>query len=188
MGFFEIMWSFRNIFIGSFVLCFLYPIIVNTRSALNILYCYSCTSAQSGCGDPIDVRLENWKLCTGRRVVEDQCVKLIENVGDTVTVTRGCLSDMLENTLHREEMPSVRRHGYCNNAKSYQDYLMKHESSKTLAMTIMGVFTSQHQSYKRYCFCNDWNGCNDARTTRRLSKTFVTFSALLQIVLLASFS
>ncbi|KAF5400743.1 Steroid dehydrogenase [Paragonimus heterotremus] len=168
MCYFEIMCIIRYILIGSFVLCFLFPIKVNPRSALNILYCYSCSSAQSGCGDPIDVRLENWKLYT-------------------VTVTRGCLSDMLENTMHREEMPSVRRHGYCNNAKSYQDYLLNHEPSKTLAMTVMGVFTSQHQSYKRYCFCNDWNGCNHAHTISRLSKSFVIFTAFFQVVLLAFF-
>ncbi|CAH8483768.1 unnamed protein product [Dicrocoelium dendriticum] len=44
------------------------------------LFCYSCTSAQSGCGDPIDVRLMHWKICRGRDVIEDYCVKLIEKV------------------------------------------------------------------------------------------------------------
>ncbi|KAG5445101.1 hypothetical protein CSKR_104005 [Clonorchis sinensis] len=135
-----------------------------------LLFCYSCTSGQSGCGSPIDVRLMHWKLCTGRRVIEDFCVKLIEKVADQEIVTRGCLSDLLLYTQHREMMPQVRRQGYCGNAKDYQSYLMSQLKGMTLAEVVMGLFSDQHEDYKRYCFCNDWNGCNHSPSSYRNSK------------------
>ena len=43
-------------------------------------WCYNCTSAQSGCGPPLDVRTQHWKYCTGVPVYEQMCVKIIEKV------------------------------------------------------------------------------------------------------------
>ncbi|TNN13075.1 Inactive hydroxysteroid dehydrogenase-like protein [Schistosoma japonicum] len=124
------------------------------------LYCYSCTSAQSGCGDPIDVRLMHWKKCTGRTLIENYCVKLIEKVEDQTTVTRGCLSDLLMNTQYRLDMPQLRRHGYCVNSRDYQQYLLKILKGKTLVETAMGLFSDNNMNYKHFCYCNDFNGCN----------------------------
>lgn len=62
----------------SYLVYILFLLILELISAE--LYCYSCTSAQSGCGDPIDVRLIHWKKCSGRALIENYCVKLIEKV------------------------------------------------------------------------------------------------------------
>ncbi|CAH8512767.1 unnamed protein product [Heterobilharzia americana] len=124
------------------------------------LYCYSCTSAQSGCGDPIDVRLMHWKKCSGRQLIENYCVKLIQKVEDQTVVTRGCLSDLLLNTQYRLDMPQLRRHGYCVNSRDYQQYLLGKLKGQTLAETAMGLFRDANMNFKRFCYCNDWNGCN----------------------------
>ncbi|TPP66198.1 Steroid dehydrogenase [Fasciola gigantica] len=169
--------------------------IVNTLSIILLeiaftygqLYCYECSSAQSGCGDPIDVRLMHWKRCTGRRVIEDYCVKLIEKVDDQITVTRGCLSDLLLNTQHRESIPQVRRQGYCGNSRDYQIYLLSHLVGNELAQTAMGLFTDQHEDFKRYCFCNDWNGCNTSVSMYSTRSIFVIFFILVKLLDLIPF-
>ncbi|CAL8087320.1 unnamed protein product [Calicophoron daubneyi] len=145
------------------------------------LFCYNCTSALPGCGDPIDVRLVHWRRCTGVNVNQDYCVKFIEKVSDEVTVTRGCLSDFLKNTQHRYLMPQVHRHGYCGNAKDYQQSLMHRLKGDLLAETAMGLFTDEHEDYKRYCFCNDWNGCNHSSVNMPLPRllSMLIFSAMI---------
>ena len=62
--------------------------------------------------------------------------------------TRGCISDILQSSLHRLQMPTVRRHGYCVNGRNYE--MMKAQG------VVLGT------DYIQYCFCNDWNGCNAA--------------------------
>ncbi|KAH8874937.1 Steroid dehydrogenase [Schistosoma japonicum] len=147
------------------------------------LYCYSCTSAQSGCGDPIDVRLMHWKKCTGRTLIENYCVKLIEKVEDQTTVTRGCLSDLLMNTQYRLDMPQLRRHGYCVNSRDYQQYLLKILKGKTLVETAMGLFSDNNMNYKHFCYCNDFNGCNHVNNLKCSMFTQLLILLLLLIVI-----
>lgn len=97
---------------------------------------------------------------------------------DQVTVTRGCLSDLLLNTMHRESIPQVRRQGYCGNARDYQSYLLNHLVGNELAETAMGLFADQHGDFKRYCFCNDWNGCNNS-TSRSPTRWTIVIAFIL---------
>ncbi len=64
--------------------------------------------------------------------------------------TRGCMDDLLKSARHRLDLPTVRRHGYCVNARNYE---------RMLQASAGAAGTDQYF----YCFCNDWNGCNDAR-------------------------
>uniref|UniRef100_A0A5K3EPV6 Protein sleepless n=1 Tax=Mesocestoides corti TaxID=53468 RepID=A0A5K3EPV6_MESCO len=123
-------------------------------------WCYNCSSAQSGCGPPIDIRTEHWKYCSGAPVYEQMCVKIIEKVNDQVQVTRGCLSDLLLTSQIRLDMPKVRRHGYCLYSASNQRYLQKHLRGSELALWTMGVLRPDAEMYKLFCFCDDWPGCN----------------------------
>ncbi|CAH8528137.1 unnamed protein product [Schistosoma bovis] len=145
------------------------------------LYCYSCTSAQSGCGDPIDVRLMHWKKCSGRALIENYCVKLIEKVQDQTTVTRGCLSDLIMNTQYRLDMPQLRRHGYCVNSRDYQHYLLKVLKGKTLVETAMGLFSDENMDFKRFCYCNDFNGCNHVNNLK-VSTILISFIIILTLL------
>lgn len=56
----------------------------------------------------------------------------------------------MESTAHRMDIPKVQRHGYCVNSISYEDAIMQY------GLSALGG------EYKKYCFCNDWNGCNHA--------------------------
>ncbi|VUZ51818.1 unnamed protein product, partial [Hymenolepis diminuta] len=123
-------------------------------------WCYNCTSAQSGCGPPLDVRTQHWKYCSGAPVYEQMCVKIIEKVNDQVTITRGCLSDMLLTTQIRLDIPKVRRHGYCLYSTSNQRYLQRILRGSELATWTMGVLRPETEMYKLFCFCDDWPGCN----------------------------
>ena len=55
-------------------------------------------------------------------------------------ITRDCLDTLMRSTPHRKAMPTVRRHGYCL------------PSRMNLA--------DPSAPHTRYCFCNDFNGCN----------------------------
>jgi len=61
------------------------------------------------------------------------------------TVTRGCLKDLMQQTMIRYDAPSVRRHSYCVPAKSDPSYGPSYITAATK---------------KYYCFCNDLWICN----------------------------
>ncbi|XP_033751814.1 uncharacterized protein LOC117335745 [Pecten maximus] len=84
-----------------------------------------------------------WKDCGDSRF----CVKVVEKVGSDYTIIRECEKNLLKTTKHRLQMPGLRRHGYCLPAR-------KNSGSSPL--------TVENKKIK-YCFCNDWNGCNSAR-------------------------
>uniref|UniRef100_A0A6M2DY18 Uncharacterized protein n=1 Tax=Xenopsylla cheopis TaxID=163159 RepID=A0A6M2DY18_XENCH len=70
------------------ILCF---IILTLTSEGFAIYCYRCTSATPGCGQPF-----NWRGIgyLGQQCPEDNdiCVKLIERKGASEIITRDCLS------------------------------------------------------------------------------------------------
>lgn len=76
-----------------------------TRTAQAIL-CYSCVGTHPGCG------LGNFKYqyYTSQRCPrwDDRCVKLIEQRGSEVLVTRGCLSQF---EAHRVDIPGDKYEG-----------------------------------------------------------------------------
>ncbi|VDO73038.1 unnamed protein product [Schistosoma curassoni] len=76
------------------------------------LYCYSCTSAQSGCGDPIDVRLIHWKKCSGRALIENYCVKLIEKVQGKSKILRYNTVCTNSITIDGEDLEDVKTFTY----------------------------------------------------------------------------
>ncbi|VEL33901.1 unnamed protein product [Protopolystoma xenopodis] len=88
---------------------------------------------------------------------------------DQETVTRGCLSNLLLNSMYRLDIPQVRRHGYCVNSRDNMQYwLQQGETGQiNLAELVMGVEHDSAHDSKRFCFCNDWNGCNPASQFRR---------------------
>uniref|UniRef100_A0A0R3WW17 Protein quiver n=1 Tax=Hydatigena taeniaeformis TaxID=6205 RepID=A0A0R3WW17_HYDTA len=152
-------------------------LLVSFVSASNF-WCYNCSSAQSGCGPPLDVRTQHWKYCSGVPVYEQMCVKIIEKVNDQITITRGCLSDLLLTTQIRLDIPRVRRHGYCLYSVSNQRYLHQHLRGSELALWAMGMLRPETEMYKLYCFCDDWPGCNST-STPHLSLLLFTITAVL---------
>ncbi|KAL5110505.1 hypothetical protein TcWFU_006221 [Taenia crassiceps] len=114
------------------------------------------------------------------------CVKIIEKVGDQVTITRGCLSDLLLTTQIRLDIPRVRRHGYCLYSVSNQRYLHQHLWGSERALWAMGVLRPETEMYKLYCFCDDWSGCNTT-STLHFSLPLVVFTTTLQLCPILSF-
>jgi hypothetical protein len=145
----------------SFVLkeVFVFAVLV-INSALAI-QCYRCTSSQPGCGKELSIRLQKWHTCpdTGEFGGENFCVKVIENIGSDIVITRECLMTLRHSEKHREKLPTVQRQNYCQPGRN----------------------NDPHKPYDEkltFCFCNDWNGCNGATQTKRLpfTMTFVAFS------------
>jgi hypothetical protein len=125
------------------------------------LQCYRCVSSQPGCGKELSIRLERWHTCadTGPFGGENFCVKIIENIGSDVVITRDCLETLRHSTRHREKLPTVQRQNYCEYGRNNDP---KHPYDYT----------------KTFCFCNDWNGCNAASrvSTKFTGLLFVLFS------------
>ncbi|KAH9282358.1 hypothetical protein ECG_04856 [Echinococcus granulosus] len=153
--------------------------LISFVSASNF-WCYNCSSAQSGCGPPLDIRTQHWRYCSGVPVYEQMCVKIIEKVNDQITITRGCLSDLLLTTQIRLDVPRVRRHGYCLYSVSNQRYLQQHLRGPELALWAMGVLRPETEMYKLYCFCDDWPGCNPT-STPYLSLLLLIITAVLPL-------
>lgn len=65
----------------------------------------------------------------------------------------------MKSTRHRLRMPNLRRHGYCLPARN-NDFWNP------------GKLTNDKI---KYCFCNDWNGCNSAE---KLSHRFLPMTIL----------
>lgn len=100
---------------------------------------------------------------------------------DQTTVTRGCLSDLIMNTQYRLDMPQLRRHGYCVNSRDYQHYLLKVLKGKTLVETAMGLFSDENMDFKRFCYCNDFNGCNHVNNLK-VSTILISFIIILTLI------
>jgi len=120
------------------------------------LYCYRCTSSQPGCGKELSIRLERWHQCpeTGPYGGENFCVKVIEKINSDVVITRECLSTLRHSQKHREKLPTVQRHNYCQYGRNNDP-------------------NNPYDERLTFCFCNDWNGCNAATTTARPSMSSV---------------
>ncbi|ELT89870.1 hypothetical protein CAPTEDRAFT_223746 [Capitella teleta] len=142
-------------------LLFVCSLLLATLSEVLSLQCYRCHSSQPGCGKELNIRLQHWHSCpnVGDGGGENFCVKVIERKGSEISILRECLMTLRYNTGHREKMPTIQRHGYCEPARNNDPWNM--------------VDTDQ-----QYCFCNDWNGCNTASSLGRR----VAWMALLPFV------
>ncbi|KAK3102319.1 hypothetical protein FSP39_010435 [Pinctada imbricata] len=131
------------------------------------IMCHRCFSAMGGCGDNLDWRMFPWKDCGDSQF----CVKVIEKVGSEMTIIRECENVLQKSTKHRLKMPNLRRHGYCEPGR-------KNDKYNPLVTTTSKV---------KYCFCNDWNGCN---TADRLATKFVplAFLSLVMTLFLRKFT
>lgn len=79
------------------------------------LQCYRCTSSQPGCGKELNIRVQRWHSCpdTGKYGGENFCVKIIEKINSDIVITRECLMTIRHSEKHREKIPTVQRHNYC---------------------------------------------------------------------------
>jgi hypothetical protein len=120
------------------------------------LKCYRCVSSQPGCGKELSIRLQRWHTCPDPEPFggENFCVKIIETIGSDQVITRDCLMTLRHSTRHREKLPTVQRQNYCQPGRNNDP-------------------KNPYDETKNFCFCNDWNGCNDA------SRTMLSFSFLL---------
>lgn len=126
------------------VICSLLLVLIDKALSLQ---CYRCHSSQPGCGKELNIRLQKWHSCPnpGDGGGENFCVKVIETRGSEVSILRECLMTLRHNTGHREKIPMIQRHGYCEPARVNDPDPEKRVDETT-----------------KYCFCNDWNGCNTA--------------------------
>jgi hypothetical protein len=120
------------------------------------LQCYRCVSSQPGCGKELSIRLERLHTCPDPAPFggENFCVKIIETIGSDQVITRDCLMTLRHSTRHREKLPTVQRQNYCQPGRNNDP-------------------KNPYDETKIFCFCNDWNGCNDA------SRTMLSFNYLL---------
>ena len=79
-------------------------------------------------------------------------------------ITRGCLETFRRDTYHRQRLPTVQRHGYCEPARNNDPWKPQDDNSI-------------------YCFCNDWNGCNGASNVKTNLKSSLTVGILLALLL-----
>ncbi|XP_013398538.1 uncharacterized protein LOC106172012 isoform X3 [Lingula anatina] len=110
-----------------------------------VRYCYSCQSTTPGCDDKLDIYLQKWWECGA----DTMCVKIYDNIRGQEQITRGCLNQLMKNTIYREDMPTNRRHNYCLPGRGS-------------ASSAVYPGSQTQDSQRTYCFCDDWNGCNHA--------------------------
>jgi len=79
-------------------------------------------------------------------------------VADDV-ITRECLMTIRHSEKHREKIPTVQRHNYCQPGRN-NDPLDPYDEKMT------------------FCLCNDWSGCNAAEKTRRPAGLMIVASLL----------
>lgn len=140
-------------------------LLVIVAQQASALYCYRCTSSQPGCGKELNIRVQRWHTCpeTGTYGGENFCVKIIEKIESDIVITRECLMTIRHSEKHREKIPTVQRHNYCQPGRN-NDPLKPYDENMM------------------FCLCNDWNGCNAAEKTRRPAE--ITIIASLLAVLL----
>ncbi|KAL5007424.1 hypothetical protein ScPMuIL_016230 [Solemya velum] len=126
------------------------------------IMCHRCFSAMGGCGNDLDWRMFPWKDCGD----SEFCVKVIQRVGSEDKIIRECENELLKSTRHRLQMPTLRRHGYCLNARKNDMWNREELESDDI----------------QYCFCNDWNGCNSAPSTKVVLLPVACFSILVSYI------
>ncbi|XP_041366088.1 uncharacterized protein LOC121381064 [Gigantopelta aegis] len=141
------------------VLAFIMALIKHTESIM----CHRCYSAMGGCGDEVVWRMFPWRDCGPSNF----CVKVVEEIpGEQPKYIRECEHILLQSTRHRLQMPNLRRHGYCTPAR-------KNDPSNPLQLTNSNI---------KYCFCNEYNGCNTAPSQTVITMPLMMFSAVLTLV------
>ena len=74
-------------------------------------------------------------------------------------ITRECLMTLRHSEKHREKLPTVQRHNYCEPGKNNDP---KHP----------------YDNKMMFCFCNDKDGCNTAARTKMASGVGILVMAL----------
>jgi len=82
-------------------------------------------------------------------------------------ITRECLMTIRHSEKHREKIPTVQRHNYCQPGRN-NDPLDPYDENLM------------------FCFCNDWNGCNAAEKVRRPAATLIIASVLAVVLYIVS--
>lgn len=84
-----------------------------------------------------------------------------------IVLTRECLMTLRHSEKHREKIPTVQRHNYCQKGRN-NDPLDPYDENLT------------------FCFCNDWDGCNAAEKNRRPTATVIIAFVLAAVVYIFS--
>lgn len=107
------------------------------------IMCHRCYSTMGGCGeDGVVWRMFPWMDCGDSKF----CVKVISEEDGEMKIIRECESNLMKSAYHRLKMPVLRRHGYCLDSRKNDFWNPRQTTDSSL----------------KYCFCNDWNGCNSA--------------------------
>ncbi|KAL7648885.1 UNVERIFIED_CONTAM: hypothetical protein RMT77_000819 [Armadillidium vulgare] len=127
--------------------------ILATKTVSSI-WCYRCVSTQPGCGlFDFDIRIYWSHYCNDPN---DKCVKLIQQKGASVIVTRDCLSNL---EGHRRDIPADHYEG-CRPAA--EDPLLGHYSNNSIPE--IDIKRNYYDS-TLYCFCDFDERCNNASTS-----------------------
>ena len=101
--------QFLSLVISIAIAGLLVMVILVVRTTSGIIYCYSCISTHPGCG--LDTFRYSWHHSRRCPRPDDRCVKLIEQRGSEVVITRDCLSHF---EGHRVDIPPVNQDLFCD--------------------------------------------------------------------------
>ncbi|KAF2349678.1 hypothetical protein FHG87_019565 [Trinorchestia longiramus] len=132
-------------------LVFVFLLLAHTTKLASALWCYQCVSSHPGCGlEGFDWRFYWSSSCHDPN---DVCVKVIEQAGSDVVVTRDCLSSL---EGHRRDIPNDRYEGCRPATKDVQlgTYIFPSVPEIDNTRTYYDNVT--------FCFCSFDERCNGA--------------------------
>ncbi|KAA0183366.1 hypothetical protein HAZT_HAZT007725 [Hyalella azteca] len=131
--------------------------------AVSAIWCYQCVGSHPGCGmEDFDWRFYWSSSCQD---ANDVCVKVVEQIGSEVMVTRDCLSSL---EGHRRDIPNDRYEGCRPAAQDVQlgNYIFPSVPEID--------HTRTHYSNVTFCFCTFDERCN---TSSSLMSSMATVAA-----------
>ena len=143
----------------SFVACLLLVLVLMVKITNGMIYCYSCISTHPGCG--LDTFRYSWHHSRRCPRPDDRCVKLIEQRGSEVVITRDCLSHL---EGHRVDIPPDKYEG-CRD--STQDVKL----GQFTFNRIKELDTKRNYfSNTTFCFCMFDHRCNSSTVNASAAK------------------
>ncbi|KAK6190974.1 hypothetical protein SNE40_002729 [Patella caerulea] len=127
---------------SSYVLLAILSLLAYFKEGNSFVFCRKCYSSMGGCGETVDWIMYGWRYCGN----SEFCVKVIDKSHGDTRIIRDCEENLMKSTRHRLQMPVLKRHGYCLDARLNNPY-------QPLKMTNSDI---------KYCFCNEYPGCNSA--------------------------